>query len=113
MAAAAFEALGGFMSSEGAGSVEAAVEADSTWDGERRLRASRVGGQRWAAKAVGRHVRRGGLQVSSLRSRCRVGGLPEPAAPAGQWCQAQVSNPGLEGAHVYVDLVGGLRPLAL
>ena len=32
-AAGAFDVLGGFMGSEGAGSVEAAVEADSTWDG--------------------------------------------------------------------------------
>ena len=32
-AAGAFEALGGFMDPEGAGSVEAAVEADSTWGG--------------------------------------------------------------------------------
>ena len=32
-AAGAFEALGGFMDPEGAGSIEAAVEADSTWGG--------------------------------------------------------------------------------
>ena len=32
-AAGAFEALSGFMDPEGAGSVEAAVEADSTWGG--------------------------------------------------------------------------------
>ncbi len=32
-AAGAFEALGGFMDPEGAGSVAAAVEADSTWGG--------------------------------------------------------------------------------
>ena len=32
-AAGAFEALGGFMNPEGDGSVEAAVEADSTWGG--------------------------------------------------------------------------------
>ena len=32
-AAGAFEALGGFMGSEGVGSVEVAVETDSTWGG--------------------------------------------------------------------------------
>ena len=32
-AAGAFDVLGGFMGSDGAGSVEAAVEADSTWGG--------------------------------------------------------------------------------
>ena len=32
-AAGAFEALGSFMGAKGAGSVEAAVEADSTWGG--------------------------------------------------------------------------------
>ena len=58
-AAAAFEALGGFMSSEGAGSVEAAVEADSTWDGSVDY------GRLVSAGNVGRRKLWGGLYAAA------------------------------------------------
>ena len=88
----------------------------------RRWRPIALGAGAWTTGAWCRWATLGGAScgagcmprrtsTSSLRSRHRVGSRSPP------YRRAVVSGsglePGLEGAHVYVDLVGGLRPLAL
>ena len=58
-AAGAFDVLGGFMGSEGAGSVEAAVEVDNTWGGSVDY------GRLVSAGNVGRRKLWGGLYAAA------------------------------------------------
>ena len=94
-AAGAFEALGGFMDPEGAGSVEAAVEADSTWGGSVDY------GRLVSVGNVGRRKVWGGVYAAAdfefefTKSAWTGWTWMGSRRTGGEWCQAQVSKPDL------------------